>query len=156
MNQEFSEVNIIDELHSSVPDGVLVGTDLLQRFVTDSALIIVDQDVVVTYTHPDVEFSGESADANVNHIWENIREKRVYHLIVPDSTTHVTVDATDYSNPQFDSVKEAEAIVINNLGHRLLANFYMKLKRGAYPVRIFNSEAEAFKWFDNLRNQSQR
>lgn len=134
---------------SDVFDGFNEG--LPNKIVTPSALIIIDGDVVSTYTNPDSEFSGEDADKNIEAIWELIKDKKICHLIVPDPTTHVTVEAREYTNPKFESVKKAEAIVIKTLAHRLLAQFYLAARRGkSYPVRIFDSEIEAKKWFASL------
>lgn len=121
------------------------------KIVTSSALIIIDGDIVSTYTNPDSEFSGQDADKNVESIWPLIEGKKIFHLIIPDPSTHVTVEARDYANPKFDSVKKAEAIVIKTLGHRLLAQFYLKARHGkSYPVRIFDSEIDAHNWFRSL------
>lgn len=152
MNWEYHKTNILnDALDMSQP---LDGFDeqAPNRIVTSSALIIIDGDVITTYTNPDTEFSDESAEQNVNAIWNVIKDRTFYHLIVPDPSTHVTVEARDYSNPRFDSVKKAEAIVIKTLGHRMLAQFYVKARKGyGFPVRIFESEKDAIAWFDRLR-----
>ena len=122
------------------------------RIVTPSSLMIIDNDLVITYTNPDIEFSDESADQNVNAIWDIVKNRSVFHLIVPDPSTHVTVEVREYKNERFESIKKAEAIVIKTLGHRLLAQFYLKARKDKdYPVRIFESEADAREWFETLR-----
>lgn len=42
--------------------------------------------------------------------------------------------------------KVAEAFVVRNLGQRIIANFYLRIKRHACPTEVFNSEEEAIKW----------
>lgn len=125
------------------------------RIVTPSSLMIIDDDLVITYTNPDTEFSDESADQNVVAIWDLIKDRSVFHLIVPDPSTHVTVEAREYRNERFESVKRAEAIVIKTLGHRLLAQFYLKARSDKnYPVRIFENEQDARDWFIQLKSES--
>jgi hypothetical protein len=50
-----------------------------------------------------------------------------------------------------DTIKDnkytpAIALVIQELSQRLLANFYFKIKKVNYPVKIFKSEAETTEW----------
>lgn len=122
------------------------------RIVTPSSLIIIDNDLMITYTNADSEFSDESANQNLEAIWDIVKDRSIFHLIVPDETTHITLEARDYNNPKFESIKKAEAIVIKTLAHRLLAQFYLKARKGkGYPIRIFDSEVDARSWFASLK-----
>ncbi len=125
----------------------------LEKVITPSALIIIDGDVVKTYTNPDTEFSDESANENAEAIWDFIKDKRIFHLVVPDPTTLVTLEARNYRNDQFESVKRGEAIVIKTLGHRLLAQFYVNERKNDYPVRIFDSETKAMTWINTMKHK---
>ena len=124
----------------------------LEKIVTPSALIIIDGDVVKTYTNADTEFSDDSAEENLEAIWDLVKNKYVYHLVVPDPTTHITVEARKHRSSNFDSRKRAEAIVIKTLGHRILAQVYMKMRSEQFPVKIFDCEHKAIEWFDTLRS----
>ncbi len=126
-------------------------TSSLEKVVTPSSLIIVDGDVVTTYMNADSEFNDDSANENAEAVFDLVCDKSVFHLIIPDSTTHITVAAGNYSNPRFESLKKAEAIVIKTLGHRLLAQFYMDNNKKKYPVKVFNCEKQANSWFESLR-----
>jgi len=42
--------------------------------------------------------------------------------------------------------KIAEAFVVKNLGQRIIANFYLRIKKHACPTEVFTSEEEAVKW----------
>lgn len=123
----------------------------LEKIVTLSSLIIVDGDVVTTYMNADSEFNDDSANENAEAVFDLVSDKSVFHLIIPDPTTHITVAAGNYSNRRFESIKKAEAIVIKTLGHRLLAQFYMDNNKKEYPVKVFNCEKEAMAWFSSLR-----
>ncbi|TNE55874.1 MAG: hypothetical protein EP338_01865 [Bacteroidetes bacterium] len=46
----------------------------------------------------------------------------------------------------------ADALVVNNLAHKLLANFYMRFNKPVKPTRIFNKREQALKWL--LQNQA--
>ena len=123
----------------------------LEKIVTPSALIILDGDVVKTYTNPSSDFTDESANQNAEAILDLLEEEQVFHMVVPDSTTLITLNPRDYRNAKFESRKRAEAIVIKSLGHRMLANFYVKERINDYPVRIFDDELEAIDWFNQIR-----
>jgi hypothetical protein len=40
----------------------------------------------------------------------------------------------------------AEAYVISNISHKLLANFYLKINRPARPTKVFTKEKDAISW----------
>lgn len=42
--------------------------------------------------------------------------------------------------------KVAEAFVVQNLGQRILANFYLRISRPACPTEVFTTEEEAVNW----------
>jgi hypothetical protein len=42
--------------------------------------------------------------------------------------------------------KVAEAIVVKNLGQRIIANFYLRISRPACPTEVFTTEEEAITW----------
>jgi hypothetical protein len=145
LNDALSDSNSIDGFDENSPS----------RIVTPTSLMIVDNDLVITYTNPDIEFSGESALQNVNAIWHLIKDRSVFHLFIPEPSTHVTVEVGSFQNTRFDSVKRAEAIVIKTLGHRLLAQFYLKARKDkSFPVRIFDNEMDAKEWFNSLRSNA--
>jgi len=101
---------------------------MMEKVLTSSALIIIDNDVVKTYTNPDMEYDDQAAIENVEAIWEQVKDRRIFNLIVSDPTTHVTVEARGYTHNEFEKLKVAEAIVIKTLGHRILANYYAQAK----------------------------
>jgi len=45
------------------------------------------------------------------------------------------------------------AIVLSNLPIRILARFFIQFHKPKYPTKIFNSEKEAFKWFQKLKKE---
>jgi hypothetical protein len=126
----------------------------MHKVVTPSALIIIDADVMKTYLHADTEFGNQEADSNVESVWQFIKDKSIYHVIIPDPTTHITVDVKNYKNEMFVSVKRAEALVIRSLAHRILAKAFMSAGNRPYPIRIFDCESDALAWFDKLRSAS--
>ena len=125
----------------------------LEKVITPTALILVDDDVVRTYLNADVEFSRESATDNIEAVWDLIKDRRVYHLMVPDASTQITMGMGEIGDERFEIKKKGEALVIKTLGHRILSKAFLKARKHKYPVRVFEKEQEAIDRFDSLRQQ---
>lgn len=125
---------------------------VLKKVTTPTALIMIDGDVVKTYLRPDVEFTEESSEENINAIWDDIKDQRIFNLLLPDMTTQISVDVRSYENDALEKIKRAEAVVVKSLAHRLLAKFYLQSRKEKYPTKIFETEAEALDWFESIRS----
>lgn len=123
----------------------------LKKLVTSSALIMIDGDVVKTYFHPDAEVTEESAEENFEAMWDDVKDMKFYNMIVPDSTTQISIDVRSYDNQPLEDLKKAEALVIKSLAHRILAKFYLNARKHRYPTKVVDTEAEALEWFESLR-----
>lgn len=55
------------------------------------------------------------------------------------------------TNKKITSIRKAQAIVVNNLHTKLLANFYMNFYKPENPVKVFKDFEEAEKWVRKLR-----
>lgn len=72
-------------------------------------------------------------------------------LTIPEE--HATVDSDVREFLGSDNRQErvlADAMVINNLPHKLLADFYVRFNRPKIPTRFFETEAEAREWIEAL------
>jgi hypothetical protein len=131
------------------------GASVLERVVTPTSLIIIDGDVVKTYTNPYADYSDKAADENVSAIWDLLKDKRFYSLLAPDPSTHISADARSCKNDPIEDRKLAQAIVVKTMGHSILAQFYKNAKKNKkYPVQVFDTEAKALAWFDSLRKKA--
>ena len=127
----------------------------MQKLVTSSSLIIIDDDIVSVYINPETEFGNAEADENVEAILSKVGDRKIFSLIVPDTTSRITVEARTYQNKAFDEIKLGEAYVINELAHRILAKAYLTATgKLNCPTRVFNTEAEALVWLIGLRDKS--
>lgn len=126
----------------------------LKKIVTSSALILIDDDMVKTYFHPEVEVTDESAEENFDAIWDDVKDRPYYSLVVPDMTTQISLDVRNYENDALDGLKRAEALVIRSLAHRILAKFYLKGRKDRFPTKVVDTEAEALLWFEELREKA--
>jgi hypothetical protein len=60
----------------------------------------------------------------------------------------ISKDAMEHfaKDPLTKGVRVAEAIVVNSLHNRILANFYLKFTKSHNPVRVFNNMDKAIIW----------
>lgn len=75
---------------------------------------------------------------------------RVLSLVDLRDGVEIDRDAREYfidQNPHYRAV----ALVADNAPARMLANFFLGLKRGENPVRMFGSESDAIAWLQAQR-----
>jgi len=124
---------------------------ILEKVITPTALILIDDDVVKTYMNADMEFNAEAAADNIEAIWEYVKGKKVYHLAVPDASTQITMGVDEFGDSRFENLKLGEAIIVKTLAHRILAKAFVKVRCSKYPIKMFEDENDALAWFDTLR-----
>lgn len=80
--------------------------------------------------------------------WMKERASGKYKVLtIPELNANIEPEVRNYLvQPQRAERVRADAFVINNLPHRLLADFYLKFNRPDIPTRFFSSEAEARAW----------
>jgi hypothetical protein len=68
-------------------------------------------------------------------------------LVIAAPYANIDSDAREFA-ASVESTKHsaAEAFVINSLGHRIIANFYLKVNKPGVPTRFFSDVADAVKW----------
>jgi len=57
------------------------------------------------------------------------------------------------TNKKITDIRKGQAIVVNSLHTKLLANFYMKFHKPENPVKIFSDYDKAEKWIREIRNR---
>lgn len=68
---------------------------------------------------------------------------------------HVSSKAFRYhSINNFNKNKMGEAIVLNSIGIRILANFYLNVFKPEVPTKIFTNFEEARKWLRKIKQQN--
>lgn len=67
-------------------------------------------------------------------------------LSIPGLYGTITPEARKISLSGSNSYTLALGLVITELSQRLLVNFYFKIKKTPYPVKIFKTEKEAVAW----------
>lgn len=73
--------------------------------------------------------------------------KAYFNLFEFEPHVDLASEVRDWAaNPQGNKNTYADALVINSLPHKLLANFYMRFNKPVKPTKIFNQREKALKW----------
>jgi hypothetical protein len=68
-------------------------------------------------------------------------------LVISAPFANIDKDAREFmASAQNTQYASAEAFVINSLGHKILANFYLKVNKPGIPTRFFNEQSAAEEW----------
>ena len=98
-------------------------------------------------------------DVTVDHVRTMIRasfeltgNKMVPIIMFLGEFSSFGKEAREFSaNPENENVAKAIAYVIDNMGHRLIINFYVKINKPVKPIKTFSNEAEAIKWLSKFK-----
>ena len=72
-------------------------------------------------------------------------------MIVVGEFADFDKSSREYSaDPEKEVGSSAKAYLLNNLGHIIIANFFLKVNKPVKPVRIFKNEQDAIKWLKNF------
>lgn len=89
-----------------------------------------------------------------NAIGELSDGKEALVLMVPGQSTHFTPESRDFSaSPEGQRFTTADAMVVFNLGQRILISFYLKFNKPPKPSQAFNTEEHAIEWLLSLGQQ---
>jgi hypothetical protein len=73
--------------------------------------------------------------------------KKLPLLVIGAPFANIDKDAREFmASAQNTQYASAEAFVINSLGHKILANFYLKVNKPGIPTRFFNEQVAAEEW----------
>jgi hypothetical protein len=102
---------------------------------------------------------GHTLDANdileLKQANISLTEGKLYAILVLfGAMTEVTQDARELiASKEFQQNTIAKALLVNNIGHRLLGNFYLSVNRPHIKTRLFTEQETALSW---LRSELQK
>ncbi len=71
-------------------------------------------------------------------------------LVIAEPYGIIENDAREFmATPESIQYSTAEAFVINSLGQKILANFYLKVNKPGVPTRVFNDIRSAEDWLQS-------
>ncbi len=118
-------------------------------------IVELDQDIVIIYyKEVEEEIDIEEARKHTEAIYE-LRDGKPCSLIINFLEVQVlfTNAAREYfaHNERHSAIRLSQAIVIDGLAQKLVANFYKTFNKPNCPVELFSNEADALKWSLSIR-----
>ncbi|MBN4062137.1 MAG: hypothetical protein COA57_02190 [Flavobacteriales bacterium] len=95
----------------------------------------------------DAHIELEDMDENYAVFKKLVKDKKAPFLVSFGINASITTEAREnFANKQRSQIKKAEAFVVKQLHHRLIASFHINHFKPAIPTKVFNSEEEAKLW----------
>jgi len=109
--------------------------------------------VIYVYTFEDAEIEIPEIK-EMNEYFRSLGDdKPCYLMVFPGVGSTSSHEARKYAARIKGKNVMAEAIIIDNLAIRLLANFYMKINRPEQKIKLFKDEAAALEWINGLKGK---
>ena len=115
---------------------------------TRTAFIFRRDDGIISMVIKDnAEVDIEAAKENQEAFIELVGKEECLLLVSFGKDYYATKEAKEFAaNSHIGRQVIAEAIIINNLAHKILINFYISFHKPKRSIRMFTKEAEALKW----------
>ncbi|MEO6306249.1 MAG: hypothetical protein ABIP51_24080 [Bacteroidia bacterium] len=110
-------------------------------------------DIVYIYTFEDAEIEIPEIDELNKNVRSLVSDRPYYLIVFPGVGSTSSHEARKYAAKLKDKNVVAEAIVLNNLAIRLLANFYMTVNRPKQKIKLFSNESAALAWINALKEK---
>lgn len=80
-----------------------------------------------------------------------VHDEDCFLIVTPGKGSTSSEEARKYAAKLKGKSVKAEALIINNLAIRLLANFYIKVNRPKQKVKIFSNISSALEWIELIK-----
>lgn len=116
-----------------------------------------DNGIVCLYTNENAEIGIEEIKEIYTLLSRITGNRPCYVMVFPGHGTTATREAREFAA----SIKQekqivAEAIVVNSLAIRIMANFFIKVNRPRQKVKLFTVEKDALEWLHEMRAEEER
>ncbi|MFL5763249.1 MAG: hypothetical protein ACJ77K_04845 [Bacteroidia bacterium] len=109
--------------------------------------VTYSQSVVILHFKEDAELEVKEIRQLIKAA-EKLADSKPY-LLLSDARVNVVITSEARkiaANPKEAPLLVANAVLVNNLGLSLTANFFMKFNKPHFPVKVFYNEAAAMEW----------
>ena len=118
---------------------------------------ILDYDLVRLSYEDEVDVDLMAAKIDYKLYDEITKGKAFRKLVISGKYTQLSSEAIKFiqaENQKRAHLIIAEAIVVRTLAQRLLGNFYYRLQKPNYNIRMFTSEKKALNWLNTFSSSS--
>ncbi|MFB0923714.1 MAG: hypothetical protein QMB65_00295 [Vicingaceae bacterium] len=121
-----------------------------------SHLYLLEEGLTLLRAKNKVEFELKHAVEVDNLTYDLVKGKPFVAIVDGQNVrSNMSHAARDYfaKNEKITNIRKGQAIVVNSLHIKLLANFYMNFHKPSNPVKIFADYDKAYNWIIEIRNE---
>jgi hypothetical protein len=119
-------------------------------------LHLIEEGLIVLKFKDDVVIEVEDAKEIDQIIYDQLALKKPFVILVDalDVASSITHEARDFFSKDklIMETRKAQALIVNNLQTKLLANFYMKFHKPKNPIKVFKNYDLAYQWIKSIRD----
>lgn len=132
----------------------------MEEIILKTATLYVDESGILWVRYQkDVDMKPEDAKRHIEAVVQLCGgKKRPFLIDTRDARGTYSLEAMRKlaKDPEIVRIRKAQAIIIDSLPNRLLANFYVKFHKPANPIKIFEKENEALQWLKQFLPEKNR
>jgi hypothetical protein len=117
------------------------------EYQSNKATFIVEGGIIIVRYKEEAEIE---LDDVIEHskILKEITNGVKMPILVDGRKAHaVSPEAREFAaSPQESALRSAQALLVNSLAAKLVANFYINFNKPLHPVKVFKTEKAAIKW----------
>lgn len=117
---------------------------------------MIDDDTIEIIYHDHSKIDLEAIKAAFAK-YDAFTTKRLKKLTIAGEHTEITAEARKYGHEQSKARRKfiiAEALVVNSLPQKMVANFYSAFIKDLYPIKYFTDAESAKQWLDEIRDDA--
>lgn len=127
----------------------MINYKILQQKETDTAKITLGNDGIVRVLFKNkAELTPLALEKNYVS-YNDVVAGEIFPFILSaeNSSVDYTAEGREYAKThEHDWPKLCVALCVKSLAHKMLANFYLKFNKPAYPHKVFNNITDAESW----------
>lgn len=105
-----------------------------------------DDNIVFIRTFEDASIEIPEIDDINKALKELVSSQPCYLVVIAGAGSSSSNEAREYGAKMREKNVTAEAIVINNIAIRILANFYIKVNKPQQKIKLFSNTHDAVEW----------
>lgn len=134
--------------YSVLPDEIIT---------TDIGDISVSHDRILIIRYADnIDFELEKAIVAIQTCEKIAAGNKMLTMVVTGNFGHMPEETRTYlASDEVAKHRKAAAIVVSNLGHRLIASFIVRSRSSSYTSKVFRNEKNAIGWLKLIEKESE-
>lgn len=114
----------------------------------------LNDDVLTVRIKEDTEVTLELMKEMLDSAVEFTEKKPYYAIVDLSKNISDTPESRNYyATSPHRQYRKADALIVNSLAVRMLANFFLKFNKPSVPTQIFSKEADAIHWIHQLKKK---